>query len=116
MKFVATFLLLISVCVGAYQFHRVTGSSMHPAIVSGQGVVSNSAIIWEQVQVGDVIIYKHPAMRIPLCHRVIEAQDNNGIKRLRTKGDNNRSADRGWVYESQYIATVTHVEGLSVWQ
>ena len=116
MKFLLPFLLLISVCVGAYQFHRVTGNSMHPAIESGQAVVSDSAITWDQVSVGDVIIYKHPRARTPLCHRVIEVIERNGIKRLRCKGDNNRVADRGWVYESQYIATVTHIEGLTVWQ
>lgn len=76
-----------------YSWNYVVSASMEPTIMTGELVIAKQCD-FEDIEVGDIIIYKHTYQNgytIPIVHRVIEK--NNEY--LNTMGDNNPEPD-GW--------------------
>lgn len=62
----------------------VLSGSMEPNLPTGSIAIIKTHFDYDAIQVGDIVTYEHPYMRIPVVHRVIAAEDG----RLLTKGDN----------------------------
>ena len=79
--------MAVSPVIG-FRFDPVRSGSMSPDIDSGDLVISN-AVDYEDIRVGDVIIYRHAGVLI--CHRVIALDaESNWIQ---TQGDANEDPD-----------------------
>jgi signal peptidase I len=81
---------------------KIQGFSMHPDLTAGTTIFFNKKTPFNQLQVGDVIIYDHPHFTYHICHRIVEKHQNYLI----VKGDNNRFSDRYHVTPSAYIGKV----------
>ena len=78
----ALFAIIISGFFGIQRYLVVSGS-MEPNLYAGDIVFVNTNIDFEDVEIGDVIIFKHRGMNI--IHRVIEKTttiDGNGAEFL----------------------------------
>jgi len=73
----------------------VLSGSMEPAFQRGDILFLNNA--YEDVHVGDVVVFKIKDRDIPIVHRILKVHLNEatGFVELLTKGDNNRVDDRG---------------------
>lgn len=87
-----------------YAPNLVMSESMEPTILTGDLILSKQ-IDFEDVQVGDIIVYKHTyenGKYKAIVHRVIEKTDEY----LVLKGDNNASRDPWNVYPEDVRAKV----------
>jgi len=73
----------------------VLSGSMEPAFQRGDILFLNNAV--EEVNVGDIVVFKIKDRDIPIVHRILKVHrdDATGKVELLTKGDNNRVDDRG---------------------
>lgn len=78
--------IYISVSGGVVQF----SDSMAPAIRKGD-LVHYEKVPYEQLKIGDVIIFNVPDFQYPLMHRIYNKTDSSVV----TKGDNNPASDKG---------------------
>ena len=99
----ALFAIIISGFFGIQRYLVVSGS-MEPSLYAGDIVFVNTNVDFEDVEIGDVIIFKHRDMNI--VHRVIEATTIDGQKYLKTKGDANKVDDGFVATEENYCGTV----------
>lgn len=76
----------------------IVSKSMEPTIMTGDAIFVKQ-IAEENLKVDDIISFKDGES--VNTHRIIEIVENNGIKRYRTKGDNNKKEDRDLVKYSQ---------------
>lgn len=95
----ALFAIIISGFFGIHRYLVVSGS-MEPNLYAGDIVFVNTNIDFEDVEIGDVIIFKYEDMNI--IHRVIEADG----QKLKTKGDANKVDDGFVATEENYCGTV----------
>lgn len=63
----------------------VTSGSMEPALHRGDMIVVHGTA-YEDIEVGDVLVYTTDEMPVPIIHRVIK----KNASALETRGDNNR--------------------------
>lgn len=87
-----------------YTPNLVMSESMEPTILTGDLILSKQ-IDFEDVQVGDIIVYKHTyenGEHQAIVHRVIEKTDEY----LVLKGDNNENRDPWNVYPEDVRAKV----------
>lgn len=71
----------------------VVSGSMEPAVMTNSISIMQYCSI-DDVDVGDIIMYAHPDLKINITHRVIEENtDEDGNKYLTTKGDANPRED-----------------------
>lgn len=82
---------------GIKSFVIVT-KSMEPTIMTGDAIFVKQ-VSEDDVKVGDIISFKDGDS--VNTHRIIEIVENNGVKRYKTKGDNNKREDRNLVKYSQ---------------
>lgn len=82
---------------GIKSFVIVT-KSMEPTIMTGDAIFVKQ-VSENDVKVGDIISFKDGDS--VNTHRIIEIVENNGVKRYKTKGDNNKREDRNLVKYSQ---------------
>lgn len=82
---------------GIKSFVIVT-QSMEPTIMTGDAIFVKQ-ISEENLKNGDIISFKDGDS--VNTHRIVEIVENNGTKRYRTKGDNNKKEDRDLVKYSQ---------------
>ena len=99
----ALFAIIISGFFGIHRYLVVSGS-MEPNLYAGDIVFVNSNVAFEDVQLGDVIIFQYEDMNV--IHRVIEATTIDGQKYLKTKGDANKVDDGFVATEENYCGTV----------
>ena len=78
---------------GIKSFVIVT-KSMEPTIMTGDAIFVKQ-VSEDDVKVGDIISFKDGDS--VNTHRIIEIVENNGVKRYKTKGDNNKREDRNLV-------------------
>lgn len=76
----------------------IVSKSMEPTIMTGDAIFVKQ-ISEDDVKVGDIISFKDGDS--VNTHRIIEIVENNGVKRYKTKGDNNKREDRNLVKYSQ---------------
>lgn len=76
----------------------VLSASMEPTFQRGDILFLNNVV--NEVQVGDIVVFKIKDREIPIIHRILKVHQDNttGKVELLTKGDNNRVDDRGGVY------------------
>ena len=87
---IVTFGVVLAIFVSGFfgiQRYLVVSGSMEPNLYAGDIVFVNTNIDFEDVEIGDVIIFKYEDMNI--IHRVIEADG----QKLKTKGDANKDDD-----------------------
>ena len=102
----ALFAIIISGFIGIHRYLVVSGS-MEPNLYAGDIVFVNTNIDFEDVEIGDVIIFKHRGMNI--IHRVEDEALICGEKRLKTKGDNNKNADGYLATEDNFCGVAEYV-------
>ena len=102
----ALFTIIISGFFGIQRYLVVSGS-MEPNLYAGDIVFVNTNIDFEDVEIGDVIIFKHRGMNI--IHRVEDEALICGEKRLKTKGDNNKNADGYLATEDNFCGVAEYV-------
>ena len=98
---IVTFGVVLAIFVSGFfgiQRYLVVSGSMEPNLYAGDIVFVNTNIDFEDVEIGDVIIFKHRDMNI--VHRVIEATTIGGQMYLKTKGDANKFDD-GFVVSTE---------------
>ena len=101
-----TFLAVLAIFVSGFfgiDRYLVVSGSMEPNLHAGDIVFVNTNVDFADVEIGDVIIFKHRDMNI--IHRVIEATTIDGQKHLKTKGDANKVDDGFVATEENYCGT-----------
>ena len=95
-------LLFATIIAQLFGIHRylVVSGSMEPSLYAGDMVFVNRNVDFEDVQLGDVIIFQYEDMNI--IHRVIEESTtiDGQQKYLKTKGDANKFDD-GFVVSTE---------------
>ena len=104
--FVLLFATIIAQLFGIHRYLVVSGS-MEPSLYAGDMVFVNSNTAFDDVEIGDVIIFKYKDMNV--IHRVVEETLIDGEKHLKTKGDNNECADG-------YLTTEENFCGVAICQ
>jgi signal peptidase len=93
-------------------FYVVSSGSMYPELKMYDIIVITGNQPFEDVKVGDVIVFDRPRDHNKvIVHRVVAVVDDDP-KTLRTKGDNNQNSIVGTDYpitEEEYIGTVVYV-------
>jgi signal peptidase I len=85
--------------------YAVESGSMEPTLYRGDLVIVR-AVDPETLEVGDIIIFEVPSYDVPIVHRIIEIEQDNGELNFTTKGDNNPIADNWSISASNIIAKV----------
>ena len=104
---IVTFGVVLAIFVSGFfgiQRYLVVSGSMEPNLYAGDIVFVNTNIDFEDVEIGDVIIFKHRGMNI--IHRVIETTTINEKTYFKTKGDANKFDDGFVATEENYCGTV----------
>ena len=104
---IVTFLVVLVIFVSGFfgiQRYLVVSGSMEPNLYAGDIVFVNTNVNFEDVEIGDVIIFKHRGMNI--IHRVIETMTINEKTYFKTKGDANKVDDGFGATEENYCGTV----------
>lgn len=100
------FAVLIAQLFGIHRYIVVSGS-MEPSLYAGDIVFVNSNVEFENVKIGDVIIFQYEGKNI--IHRVVDEAWIETERFLKTKGDNNKSADG-------YLTTEENFCGVAIGQ
>lgn len=103
---IMTFGVVLAIFVSGFfgiQRYLVVSGSMEPNLYAGDIVFVNTNIDFEDVEIGDVIIFKHKGMNI--IHRVIETTTINEKTYFKTKGDANKFDDGFVATEENYCGT-----------
>jgi len=109
-KELTTYIIIIIIgIIVAQHMNVVVSGSMEPVLYRGDIVIIDSNPNVNNIQVGDIVVYKATWFNQPVIHRVIEiGDDQNGNKAMVTKGDNNPSPDPAIVYPNQIISKVVN--------
>ena len=106
----ALFAIIISGFFGIHRYLVVSGS-MEPNLYAGDIVFVNSNVAFEDVQLGDVIIFQYEDMNV--IHRVVDEAMIDGERHLKTKGDANALEDGYLTTESNYCGkALFHIDKL----
>lgn len=92
-----------------YTASRLHGFSMYPTIKSGESILYTNANV-DDLEPGDIVVFTDFVSGERVCHRVVEIK--NG--KAKSKGDNNRFRDRGFISNKNLIGKVTHISGRSI--
>ena len=87
-----------------YSYSIVASPSMEPAIKTGAIIISKH-LAFEDVEIGDIIIYWSAKYNRYIVHRVVNQIDG----KLEMKGDNNTAIDEEYVTENNYYGTVVFI-------
>lgn len=90
--------------VFGYSYSIVATESMVPTIKRGAIIIVKEKN-FDNVQVGDVVVYKSEQYQIYIVHRVIEINDDG---QLITQGDNNSSPDTELVSAEKFHGVVVN--------
>jgi signal peptidase I len=96
--FIIIFTALVFFVTGIFEYKPVVivSNSMQPVYGRGSVVVVRKGVEPIDIQVGDIIQYRHKQNSEMITHRVVEIQqtaDTSGERVFITKGDNNQSLD-----------------------
>ncbi|MEP0823856.1 MAG: signal peptidase I [Nitrososphaera sp.] len=106
--------LVIWVSFGSNPFYVVSSGSMEPTLMVNDVLVVRDGGSWEDLKVGDIIVFNRPEGedRV-IVHRIVDIDiDSDGDRVIRTKGDNNPASIPGTDYpirEDNYIGRVVYV-------
>lgn len=88
---------------------QLHGFSMYPTIKSGDYVVYRKTQ-FSNLKPGDIVVFVDTSTGERVCHRIVEIEDG----RAKSKGDNNRFRDRGFISDQNLLGKVTHIGGRSL--
>lgn len=93
-------------------FYVVSSSSMEPALEVYDIVIADKSFPFENLQVGDIIVFDRPSGtdRV-ILHRIVEVQNEDPLT-FKTKGDANRVSITGTdfpITKSEYIGKIDSV-------
>lgn len=100
------FVLVLSVyAVGLFGINKylVVSGSMEPNISTGSVAVVDENVPFDDVEIGDVIVFRYKDMNI--IHRVIDETMIDGERHLKTKGDANECDDGYLTATDNYLGT-----------
>jgi signal peptidase len=100
------FILVISMFVSTFfgiDKYVVISGSMEPELYAGYMVIVNRNVEFQDVEIGDIIIFRYNDMNI--IHRVIDETVIDGEKYLKTKGDANKCDDGYLTATDNYLGT-----------
>ena len=103
---VLLFAVLIAQLFGIHRYLVVSGS-MEPSLYAGDMVFVNSNVEFENVKIGDVIIFQYEGKNI--IHRVVDEAWIETERFLKTKGDNNKNADGYLATEDNFCGVAEYV-------
>lgn len=102
------------VSIGGKSFFKVVTGSMEPNLSIGELIMTDDVKI-DDLKLGDVISFRSQESDmygVIITHRVVDiSKTSEGKTVLLTKGDNNLSADGGYVYETNYVGKVIWSSG-----
>ena len=84
------------------KFNTCVCPSMYPTLKSGDGLTLYTYTSFDEVCIGDIIIYPHPEKPFDVVHRIIKKYDNSVI----TRGDNNNKIDPYFIKFEDIIGKV----------
>ncbi len=90
-----------------YQSYVIYGSSMEPAIKLGSLVVAKPVKV-DDLQVGDIIVFRSPGNGVTLTHRIVEVREEDGQRHFLTKGDASNDGDTVEVSLEDGVQQVAH--------
>jgi hypothetical protein len=94
---------------GLQQNYLINSNSMDPLFDEGSTVLSIKPKKADEIDIGDIIVFKSAAGDTPIIHRVQDiVTDENGIY-FTTKGDNNKEADPYKVRFNDVMAVVVAI-------
>lgn len=97
-----------------YKNFIIVSGSMEPTIMTGDAIFVKE-VPEDQIHTNDIISFSQSGTII--THRIIEINTENGIKKYRTKGDNNNSQDRESItynqIEGKYQFKISHFGTIS---
>lgn len=101
-------LVIVAILISTFGIHFVSVSSpsMFPEIDTGGIAIATSRTAFDDLQVGDIIIYNHEEIGqiIHRVHTITETEDHQRV--IITKGDNNEVCDKDFVTQELYRAKV----------
>ena len=92
-----------------YHSTRISSASMAPVLDEGDNVISQN-VTEDQLQIGDIIVFKPYQDSREWCHRIVDKFEENGITKYITKGDANSSTDALAITIENIIGKVVYVE------
>jgi signal peptidase len=105
--------LVIWASFGPNPFYVVSSGSMEPVLQINDVLIVRDAGSWDDLKVGDIIVFKPEGGDKVIVHRIAEITvDNHGDRTIRTKGDANPTSIPGTdfpIRENNYIGRVVYV-------
>lgn len=98
-------LLLAVVRASGTEINTISTASMTPTLPVDT-LTFTTAVDPSVVFEGDIILFVDGRDRT-VMHRVVEIIEHNGVRRFRTKGDRNQTADRQLLHEDQLIGRLS---------
>lgn len=74
-----------------YKSFVIMSGSMKPTINTGDAILVKE-ISEDEIKINDIVSFWQDGTNV--THRIIEITEENGIKKYKTKGDNNQTADK----------------------
>ncbi|MGB9936336.1 MAG: signal peptidase I [Methanobacterium sp.] len=106
-KEIATYIIIILVgIILASHMNVVVSGSMEPVLYRGDIVIIDTNPDVNNIQVGDIVVYRATWFPQPVIHRVIKITETSEDKLYTIKGDNNPSPDPYPVHPDQIISKV----------
>ncbi len=106
-KEIATYIIIILIgIVLASHMNVVVSGSMEPVLYRGDIVIIDTNPDENNLQVGDIVVYKATWFPQPVIHRIIAKTETPSGTVYTIKGDNNPSPDPAPVKPSQIISKV----------
>lgn len=90
-----------------YSISYVPTPSMEPTIESNSTVIFDQNYSYDDLSVGDIIVYYNTDLNIYVIHRIVESTDHGFV----TKGDNNSICDYKKDSNEYYYITKTNYVG-----
>lgn len=93
-------------------FYIVSSGSMVPVLNIYDAIIINANVSWDDIAIGDMIVFHRPIDDVVIVHRVIAFTDLSVGKTAMTKGDANPESSKGTdfpITEDLYIGKVIYV-------
>lgn len=114
-KEIATYIIIILIgIVIAQHMNVVVSGSMEPVLYRGDIVIIDTNPDVNNLQVGDIVVYKATWFPQPVIHRIIAKTETSSGTVYTIQGDNNPSPDPAPVQSSQIISKVVNYPWSSV--
>lgn len=109
-KEIATYIIIIIIgIVIAQHMNVVVSGSMEPVLYRGDIVIIENNPDVNNINVGDIVVYKATWFPQPVIHRIIaKGQLPNGTTVYEIKGDNNPAPDPALVTPGQIVSKVVN--------